>query len=115
EAVTALDDLDLALRPDALTEAALEPCSGGAFHPGVELTYYLRLKELYARNRDPKAEPFRIALGKRPTLIQNIGFLLTAETAFKGNPELGTPPPLGPQGPGDLTRWMGLPWQCDAF
>jgi len=115
DAVRSLDDLDLAQRPDALTEAALEPCSGGAFHPGVELTYYLRLKEMYARNRDPKSEPFRIALGKRPTLIQNIGFLLTAETAFEGNPQLGTPPPIGPQGPGDLTRWMGLPWQCDAF
>ena len=24
-------------------------------------------------------------------------------------------PPIGPQMPGDLTRWMGLPWQCDAF
>lgn len=115
DAVTGLDDLDLALRPDALTEAALEPCSGGAFHPGVELTYYLRIREMYARNYDPKAEPFRIALGNRPSLIQNIGFLLDVKTAFEGNPELGTPPPIGPQGPGDLTRWMGLPWQCDAF
>lgn len=115
DSVASLDDLDLALQPDALTEAALEPCSGGAFHPGVELTYYLRLKEMYARSTDPRAEPFRIARGERPTLIQNIGFLLTPETAFKGNPDLGTPPPIGPQGPGDLTRWMGLPWQCDAF
>ncbi|MEQ9334439.1 CTQ-dependent glycine oxidase GoxA [Thalassobaculum sp.] len=115
DAVTGVDDLDLALRPDALTEAALEPCSGGAFHPGVELTYYLRLKEMYARNRDRTAEPFRIALAKRPSLLQDIGFLLTPETAFNGNPDLGTPPPIGPQGPGDLTRWMGLPWQCDAF
>jgi len=115
DAVTGVDDLDLALRPDALTEAALEPCSGGAFHPGVELTYYLRLKEMYARNRAPDAEPFRIALAKRPKLVQDIGFLLTPETAFNGNPDLGTPPPIGPQGPGDLTRWMGLPWQCDAF
>ena len=114
-AVKALDDLDLARRPDALTEAALEPCSGGAFHPGVELTYYLRIKEMYARNTDPKAEPFRLALGKREKLVQNIGFLLTEQTAFNGNPDLGTPPPIGPQGPGDLTRWMGLPWQCDAF
>jgi len=115
DAVADLDDLDLAQQPDALTEAALEPCSGGAFHPGVELTYYLRLKEMYARHRDPAAEPFRLALGKRASLVQDIGFLLTPETAFNGNPALGTPPPIGPQGPGDLTRWMGLPWQCDAF
>lgn len=115
DAVTGIDDVDLAQRPDALTEAALEPCSGGAFHPGVELTYYLRLAPMYARNTDPKAEPFRIARGDRPTLIQNIGLLLDAKTAFEGNPALGTPPPIGPQAPGDLTRWMGLPWQCDAF
>jgi len=70
---------------------------------------------MYARNRAPDAEPFRIALAKRPKLVQDIGFLLTPETAFNGNPDLGTPPPIGPQGPGDLTRWMGLPWQCDAF
>src|SRR5690606_4366585 len=37
DAVNTLDDIDLALQPAALTEAALEPCSGGAFHPGVEL------------------------------------------------------------------------------
>ena len=115
DAISTLDDLDLAQQPDALTEAALEPCSGGGFHPGVELTYYLRIKKMYARNTDPKAEPFRLALGKRDTLVQNIGFLLTAETAFKGNPDLGAPPPIGPQWAGDLTRWMGLPWQCDAF
>ncbi len=115
DAVTGLDDLELAARPHALTEAALEPCSGGAFHPGVELTYYFRLRQMYARDTDPQAEPFRIALGRRPTLIQDIGFLLTPQTAFEGNPELGTPPPIGPQAPGDLTRWMGLPWQCDAF
>ncbi len=36
--VTSLDDVHVALQPDALTRAALEPCSGGAFHPGVELT-----------------------------------------------------------------------------
>jgi len=115
DAITSLDQVDLAQQPEALTHAALEPCSGGAFHPGVELTYYLRLAPMYARNTDPKAEPFRIALGDRPTLLQDVGFLLTPQTAFEGNPDLGTPPPIGPQGPGDLTRWMGLPWQCDAF
>ena len=107
------DDIPLELQPGALTQAALEPCSGGAFHPGVELTYYLRIKEMYARNYDPEAEPFRIAHGSRPSLNQNLGRLLTPEIAFGGFED--TPPPLGPQMAGDLTRWMGLPWQCDAF
>lgn len=111
--ITQLEDIPLAQQPAALTEAALEPCSGGAFHPGVELSYYLRLPQLYARASDVRHEPFRIALGSRESLIQNVGRLLTAETALKGGN--GAPPPIGPQMPGDLTRWMGLPWQCDAF
>lgn len=111
--IETLDDLPVTLQPGALTEAALEPCSGGAFHPGVELTYYLRHTAMYAKHYDPAAEPFRIARGDRPSLIQNIGRLLTPEKAFEGGN--GAPPPIGPQMPGDLTRWMGLPWQCDAF
>ena len=47
------------------------------------------------------------------SLIQDLGQLLTPEKAFEGSN--GTPPPIGPQMPGDLTRWMGIPWQCDAF
>jgi len=113
DAITQLEDIPLAQQPAALTEAALEPCSGGAFHPGVELSYYLRLPPLYARAGDPQQEPFRIALGDRDSLIQNVGRLLTTETAMQGGN--GAPPPIGPQMPGDLTRWMGLPWQCDAF
>ena len=111
--VRSFEEIPLQDQPDALTEAALEPCSGGAFHPGVELTYYLRLKEMYARNSDPSAEPFRLAHGDRPSLIQNVGRLLTPEKAFEGYGP--TPPPIGGQMAGDLTRWMGLPWQCDAF
>ena len=107
------DEIPLELQPTALTQAALEPLSGGAFHPGVELTYYLRLKEMYARNYDDTAEPFRIAHGDRDSLNQNLGRLLTPEIAFNGFGD--TPPPIGPQMAGDLTRWMGLPWQCDAF
>ncbi|WP_299690752.1 CTQ-dependent glycine oxidase GoxA [uncultured Tateyamaria sp.] len=107
------EDIPLELQPGALTQAALEPCSGGAFHPGVELTYYLRLKEMYARHYDDSAQPFRIAHGDRPSLNQDLGRLLTPEVAFDGFGD--TPPPIGPQMAGDLTRWMGLPWQCDAF
>lgn len=108
--VTSLDELAVELRPHALTEAALEPCSGGAFHPGVELSYYLRLAPLYARHTDPDAELFRIARGNRGSLVQNVGRMLDFETATAGDDA-----PIGPQMPGDLTRWMGLPWQPDAF
>lgn len=108
--VTDLDQLPIEQRPQALTEAALEPCSGGAFHPGVELSYYLRLPALYARNTDPSAEVFRIARGNRNSLVQDVGRVLDFRSATEG-----AQPPIGPQMAGDLTRWMGLPWQPDAF
>lgn len=106
--VTTLDQIPLSEQPEALTRAALEPCSGGAFHPGVELTWPLRHGELYRG-------PFRIALSETrdKSLVQNLGLLLTPEKAFGGYE--GVPPAVAPQMPGDLTRWMGLPWQCDAF
>ena len=117
--VTAFDQIPLDQQPFALTEAALEPLSGGAFHPGVELTYYLRHKNMYARahpeDGKPPAEPFRIALGDRPTLLQDLGRLLTPELTLYGDEKNGIAPAVGPCMPGDMTRWMGLPWQCDAF
>ncbi len=114
DGVESVDDLDVALHPDALTRAALEPCSGGAFHPGVELTWPMRQSALYQGDTgNAGTNAYRIARGHRESLTQDIGRLRTPEKAFKGTKE--TPPPIGPQMPGDLTRWMGIPWQCDAF
>jgi len=106
--IETLEDIPLAQRPEALTRAVLETCSGGAFHPGVELTWPLRHRELYRG-------PYRIApaTDRAPDLVQDLGPLLTVERAFSGY--RGTPAAVGPQMPGDLTRWMGIPWQCDAF
>jgi len=125
--IRTIDEVALEHQPAALTRAGLEPCSGGAFHPGVEMTWPLRQEALF---RDDL--PFRIALGDRASLLQNdqVGLLLTPETAFnrqdmQGDPALqsgeaytfvpGPDAPIGPQMPGDLTRWMGLPWFGDAF
>ena len=112
EGITSIHDLDLNEQPHALTRAALEPLSGGAFHPGVELTWVLERPELF-----DDEEPFRIAFKDREILSENMGRLIT--------PEETIPPvdgvhaeeyyPIGPQAPGDLTRWMGLPWQPDAY
>lgn len=113
EVIRSFDDIPLAQQPHALTRAALESCSGGAFHPGVELTYNLRHAGLYERAYDVASEPYRIAHGGRPTLIQDLGEELTAEVFYKGYQDV--PSPVGRQMPGDLTRWMGIPWQCDVF
>lgn len=46
------DAIDVAAQPDALNLAALEWCAGGAFFPGIEITYIARYKDIYS-------EPFR--------------------------------------------------------
>ncbi|WP_022724403.1 CTQ-dependent glycine oxidase GoxA [Rhodopseudomonas sp. B29] len=115
DAVKTLDDLPVELRPEAMTRAALDACSGGAFHPGVEITWPIRHKELYRAPSDIKL-PFRIALSNRKSLNQDLGLQLNADNVFAGNPQKPDQgKPIGPQAPGDLTRWMGVPWQGDAF
>ncbi|MEP9378993.1 CTQ-dependent glycine oxidase GoxA [Aquabacter sp. CN5-332] len=108
EPAIGFEEIPLAQQPEALNRAALSACSGGAFHPGVELTWTLRHKELFRG-----AYRIRKAEDRDPTLVQDMGLLLTPEKAFGGFEK--TPAAVGPQMPGDLTRWMGLPWQCDAF
>jgi hypothetical protein len=106
-----ISDLPLQDQPAALTRAALEPLSGGNFHPGVELTWILERPELF-----DDQYPFRLAVGNRVSLVQNLGPLITPQNTFTQTTD-STPnqSPIGPQMPGDLTRWMGLPWQPDAF
>ncbi|MBR1217974.1 CTQ-dependent glycine oxidase GoxA [Bradyrhizobium sp. U87765 SZCCT0131] len=115
DAVSQIDDLPLSMRPEALTRAALDACSGGAFHPGVEITWPIRHAELYRSSKDTPL-PFRIAISRRPGLIQDVGLQLNPQNVFAGNPQRPQDgAPVGPQAPGDLTRWMGVPWQGDAF
>lgn len=115
DAYSALEKLPLALQPEALTRAALDACSGGAFHPGVEITWPIRHSELF-EGPDKTKLPFRLALSDRPNLIQDMGYQLNSTNVFKGNPQFPKQgAPIGPQAPGDLTRWMGVPWQGDAF
>lgn len=115
DAIRQLDDMPLSLRPEALTRAALDACSGGAFHPGVEITWPIRHAALYRSTKETPL-PFRVAISNRKSLVQDVGLQLNPQNVFSGNParrEDGAP--VGPQAPGDLTRWMGVPWQGDAF
>lgn len=96
-----LDALPLADRPAALDRAALDSCLADAFHPGCELTWPMRHLTLYSapfrvRHRDP-AQPDR-----------SYGEVLTPQAV------LGVDGPLYAQGPGDLTRWMAVPWHTDT-
>ncbi|ASS75848.1 hypothetical protein CIG75_13265 [Tumebacillus algifaecis] len=99
--VQKLEDLPVSDRPDALNEAALAAALGGAFHPGCEATWPMRILSLYSA-------PFRIKLGS-PCRNEDWGPVLTPEIA------LGEDGPLsGGSLAGDITRWMAVPWQTDT-
>ncbi len=60
---TKLESRAVGLQPRALDLAALEPCVGGPFFPGIEITYFSRFPELYS-------EPLRFdAIKLKPGLI----------------------------------------------
>ncbi len=96
-----LDDAPLAQRPALLDRAALDFCLADAFHPGCELTWIVRRRSLYSG-------PLR--LRRRPPKLPepDYGDVLAPDVAIDPNG------PLSMSGPGDLTRWMAVPWQTDT-
>lgn len=100
-AVPSIGAVPLADQPAMLDRAALHHCLADAFHPGCELTWPLRHLSMYRR-------PFRIRHRAANEAPPTLGATLDPTTA------LAPGGPLGAQGPGDLTRWMALPWQVDT-
>lgn len=88
-------------RPEALDRAALESCLGGAYHPGIEAPWVLRRRSLWER-------PFRLRVRATSVDLHDWGPQLTADTA------LAADGPLQGVAPGELTRWLGVPWHADA-
>ncbi len=76
--------------PEAITRAALDNCVGGAFSPGIEATWISRNRTIY-RSDDP--------------LRLNAASLMNGPLSLDFNPQA--------MEPGDLTRYMALPWQAD--
>lgn len=95
------EEVDLQEQPTILDQANMHFCLADAFHPGAELTWPMRNISMYRA-------PYRIrnrAVGKTdPTY----GSTLTTDEVKAMNG------PLYEQGPGDLTRWMAVPWQGDT-
>lgn len=78
------------VRPgEALDRNVLENCVGGAFSPGIEMTWICRNPRLYSA-------PFRIRHRR------DVGPPLSLGESF----ELGLEP-------GDVTKYMAVPWQAD--
>lgn len=96
-----LESYPIELQPHALDEANLESCLGGPFHPGIELTWSLRVSTMWK-------EPFRLNIlpeGVTPRI--DYGPSLTPQEA------MGPGGVVESSGPGTLTQWMGVPWQTD--
>ncbi len=98
---TEFESVPLAEQPGMLDRAALEFCLADAFHPGCEMTWPMRHLTLYDA-------PFRIRRRPAGTTERDYGSTLTQAEI------LAPDGPLHAQGPGDLNRWMGLPWQADT-
>lgn len=88
-------------QPHMLDRANLHFCLADAFHPGCELTWIMRVKSIW------KSE-FRIKEQGLNAEDVDYGDDLNQRVIFQPGG------PLNAQGPGDLTKWMAVPWQGDT-
>jgi len=88
-------------QPSMLDKAPLHFCLADAFHPGCELTWPMRHITLYEK-------PYRIKRRAVGIAGPDYGDKLTQKIIES------TKGPLHKQGPGDLSRWMAVPWQVDT-
>ncbi|WP_452598080.1 LodA/GoxA family CTQ-dependent oxidase [Pontimicrobium sp. MEBiC01747] len=95
------DKVNLQQQPNTLDEANMHFCIADAFHPGAELTWPMRNASMYRA-------PYRIRMRAAGKDDPTYGSTLTTEEVAAMNG------PLYDQGPGDLTRWMAVPWQGDT-
>ena len=101
QARTTLESFPLNERPAMLDRAALTYCLADAFHPGCEMTWPMRHASMYDK-------PFRIRHRPAGQPEPDYGNNLDQQTALQPGG------PLYAQGPGDITRWMAVPWQGDS-
>jgi hypothetical protein len=95
------DALPVEQQMEELDRAGLHECLGGPFHPGIELTWPMRLPIMWEA-------PYRLrTLPEGQPVRQDYGAVLTRAMA------LAPDGPHGASGPGSLTRWLGVPWQTD--
>jgi len=101
-----IQDLPLSDQPGILDKAALFFCMGGPFHPGGEMPWAMRQSTMYRaafriRSRGPHEPEPDLGAILTPAMIQD----------SSSNRNAG---PLYANGPGDITRWMAIPWQADS-
>jgi len=103
-------------RPAMLDRAALEYCLGEAFHPGCEMTWPVRHASMYGGAfRIIPRSPLETEPDYGEELHPNQVFDSSSDSKATAIYGPGVPGgPLYAQGPGDITRWMAVPWQTDT-
>ena len=96
-----LEAVPLQQRPEASDRAALESVLGGAFHPGIEVPWTLRTREIWEK-------PFRLRVRSDSFELQDYGSELTTKIVYSSGG------PLQGVSPGDLTHWLGERWHADG-
>ncbi len=96
-----LAEVALVHQPAQLDEASLSFCLADAFHPGCEVTWPIRHWTMFMA-------PYRLRHRNANAPEADYGDVLTPAMALAANG------PLHGQGPGDLTRWMAVPWHTDT-
>lgn len=125
-AAAAKDD---AKKPLLMTRAVLETLYGGGFHPGVELTWPMRHNLMYAENARvyDEVEKDWGLFGLREIRINaatpaeqekifynDFGYQMDSNDIAESMNPKHEKHWLWKITPGDLTKWMGIPWQSDA-
>lgn len=119
--------------PLLMTRAVLETLYGGGFHPGVELTWPMRHNEIYAENslvhpavleRDGHAHglfglrEIRLRTSTKEQqdeiFYNDFGLRMDSNDIRESLDPASEKHWLWLNTPGDLTKWMGIPWQSDA-
>lgn len=98
---SSIDRVAVDLQPQMLDRASLDFCLADAFHPGCEMTWPMRHATMYMST-------YRILHRPDGQPEPDYGDVLTPEIA------VGAGGPLYAQGPGDISRWMAVPWQTDT-
>jgi hypothetical protein len=98
---SSLNEVPLPEQPAMLDRAALHFCMGGPFHPGCEMTWPMRLGSMYRA-------PFRLRQQPAGLSEPDYGEYLTQSIVLSNDG------PLSASGPGDISKWMAIPWQADT-
>lgn len=92
---------------EGLDRASLQNCLGGRFSPGIDMTFISRQPDLWVDDWQGRSGPFRIG-AKR---LDYAAAQASQPLLGAGYVPLHSPP--GQVEPGDVSKFMALPWHTD--